>query len=160
MQNLYQHIHNQQLQKLKRGATAISWTSSCELCAKLSNSASPWQVQYQYIHVWWLLANYRSEWERFHSSLIIISLRLHCIMFEFLQLWEYNNEKRNVFSSQRNSKINYQDLNEIMIWQECILSHSLLQLVESHQTYMHLYWNNEGVALLRSLTQSSHDDVQ
>ena len=47
-----------------------------------------------------------------------------------------------------------------MIWPEWIHSRSLLQFAKSHQTCMHWYWTNAGVALLISLTQSSQEDVQ
>ena len=47
-----------------------------------------------------------------------------------------------------------------MICPEWIHSHSLVQFAKSHQTGMHWYWTNAGVALFFSLTQSSQEDVQ
>ena len=65
-----------------------------------------------------------------------------------------------VFSNWRNSNINDQNLNEIMIWPELILSRSLLQFAKSDQAGIHWYLTNEGVALLLSLTQSTQEDIQ
>ncbi|XP_059651636.1 protein ARABIDILLO 1 [Cornus florida] len=69
-------------------------------------------------------------------------------------------KERNVFSDWRNSKNEDKNLDEIMIWLEWILSHSLLRIAESNPQGLDSFWLSQGAALLLSLMQSSQEDVQ
>lgn len=67
---------------------------------------------------------------------------------------------KNVFLDWRSVKKNDKDLNEIMIWLEWILSHTLLRSAESSQQGLDHFWVEQGGALLLSLMQSPQEDVQ
>ncbi|XP_028754105.1 protein ARABIDILLO 1 [Neltuma alba] len=67
---------------------------------------------------------------------------------------------KNVFLDWRSVKNNNKDLNEIMIWLEWILSHTLLRSAESSQQGLENFWVEQGGALLLSLMQSPQEDVQ
>ncbi|XP_040991345.1 protein ARABIDILLO 1-like isoform X2 [Juglans microcarpa x Juglans regia] len=70
------------------------------------------------------------------------------------------NKGRNVFLDWRNLKNKDKNLDEIMIWVEWILSHTLLRIAESNQQGLDEFWLKQGAALLLSLMQSSQEDVQ
>lgn len=70
------------------------------------------------------------------------------------------NKGKNVFLDWRNLKNKDKSLEEIMIWIEWILSHTLLRIAESNQQGLDNFWLKQGAALLLSLMQSSQEDVQ
>ncbi|KAG6677392.1 hypothetical protein I3842_14G023800 [Carya illinoinensis] len=70
------------------------------------------------------------------------------------------NKGKNVFLDWRNVKNKDKNLDEIMIWVEWILSHTLLRIAESNQQGLDNFWLKQGAALLLSLMQSSQEDVQ
>ncbi|CAL0302895.1 unnamed protein product [Lupinus luteus] len=70
------------------------------------------------------------------------------------------NKGKNVFLDWRNSKSNNKELNEIILWLEWILSHTLLRSAESPQQGLDKFWIEQGASLLLSLTHSSQEDVQ
>ncbi|KAF5469978.1 hypothetical protein F2P56_010532 [Juglans regia] len=70
------------------------------------------------------------------------------------------NKGKNVFLDWRNLKNKDKNLDEIMIWVEWILSHTLLRIAESNQQGLDNFWLKQGAALLLSLMQSSQEDVQ
>ncbi|KAF8412939.1 hypothetical protein HHK36_000911 [Tetracentron sinense] len=73
---------------------------------------------------------------------------------------EIKKKERNVFSNWRNSKNVDKNLNDIMIWLEWILSHSLLRIAESNSQGLDNFWLTQGATLLLSLMESSQEDVQ
>ncbi|KAF5467649.1 hypothetical protein F2P56_011881 [Juglans regia] len=70
------------------------------------------------------------------------------------------NKGKIVFLDWRNLKNKDKNLDEIMIWVEWILSHTLLCIAESNQQGLDNFWLKQGAALLLSLMQSSQEDVQ
>jgi hypothetical protein len=75
-------------------------------------------------------------------------------------LFNFYDKERNIFSDWRSSKSKDKNLDEIMIWLEWILSHSLLRIAESNPLGLDNFWLSQGAALLLSLMQSEQEDVQ
>lgn len=69
-------------------------------------------------------------------------------------------KEANVFLDWRDSKRKDKRLEEIMIWLEWILSHSLLRIAESNPPGLDSFWASQGATLLLSLMRSSQEDVQ
>lgn len=69
-------------------------------------------------------------------------------------------KETNVFLDWRDSKRKDKRLEEIMIWLEWILSHSLLRIAESNPPGLDNFWVSQGATLLLSLMRSSQEDVQ
>uniref|UniRef100_A0A7N0UR67 F-box domain-containing protein n=1 Tax=Kalanchoe fedtschenkoi TaxID=63787 RepID=A0A7N0UR67_KALFE len=71
-----------------------------------------------------------------------------------------NNEKT-IFSAWRESKHKNRSSDELMIWLEWTLSHTLLRIAETNpQQGLDSFWLKQGAALFLSLMQSSQEDVQ
>lgn len=65
-----------------------------------------------------------------------------------------------VFSDWRKSKSKGKSLDEIMVWLEWSLSHTLVRIAESNPLGLDNFWLKQGAALLLSLMQSSQEEVQ
>ncbi|CAM8937934.1 unnamed protein product [Rhodiola kirilowii] len=71
-----------------------------------------------------------------------------------------DNEK-NIFSAWRESKHKNRSSDELMIWLEWTLSHTLLRIAETNpQQGLDSFWLKQGASLFLSLMQSSQEDVQ
>ncbi|KAG9452196.1 hypothetical protein H6P81_005100 [Aristolochia fimbriata] len=69
-------------------------------------------------------------------------------------------KEKNIFPEWRNLKNVDKIINEVMIWLEWVLSHSLLRIAESNPPGLDNFWLRQGSALLLSLMQSLQEDVQ
>ncbi|XP_012090498.2 protein ARABIDILLO 1 isoform X2 [Jatropha curcas] len=65
-----------------------------------------------------------------------------------------------IFSSWKKLKIMDRSLDEIVLWIEWVLSHSLLRIAENNPKELDLFWVKQGAELLLHLLQSSEEDVQ
>ncbi|KAG6492964.1 hypothetical protein ZIOFF_047935 [Zingiber officinale] len=68
--------------------------------------------------------------------------------------------ERTMFVQWRNFKNKDKNLNDIMIWLEWILLHSLLRIAESNPHGMDDFWLRQGALMLLRLAKSSQEDVQ
>ncbi|KAJ8748731.1 hypothetical protein K2173_011283 [Erythroxylum novogranatense] len=67
---------------------------------------------------------------------------------------------KNVLLDWRNSAMKDKNIDDIMIWLEWILSHTLLRTAESNPQGLDDFWLKQGAAILLSLMQSSQEEVQ
>ncbi|XP_074579832.1 protein ARABIDILLO 1 [Curcuma longa] len=68
--------------------------------------------------------------------------------------------EQTIFVQWRNFQNEDKNLNDIMIWLEWILSHSLLRIAESNPHGMDDFWLRQGASMLLRLAKSSQEDVQ
>ncbi|KAG6489809.1 hypothetical protein ZIOFF_051088 [Zingiber officinale] len=68
--------------------------------------------------------------------------------------------QQTLFVQWRNFKKKDKNLNDIMIWLEWILSHSLLRVAESNPHGMDDFWLRQGASMLLRFAKSSQEDVQ
>jgi len=81
---------------------------------------------------------------------------------ELASIFADNSKKpKNIFSYWRDLIRKDKSIDEIMLWIEWIISHTLLRIAESSNSQgLNDFWLNQGATLLLSLMQSAQEDVQ
>ncbi|XP_010512352.1 PREDICTED: protein ARABIDILLO 2-like [Camelina sativa] len=80
---------------------------------------------------------------------------------ELASIFADNSKKpKDIFAYWRDLIKKDKSIDEIMLWIEWIISHTLLRIAESSSQGVNDFWLNQGATLLLSLMQSTQEDVQ
>ncbi|KAE8681443.1 Protein ARABIDILLO 2 [Hibiscus syriacus] len=73
---------------------------------------------------------------------------------------DYSKNVTDVFQYWRKLVNRDKNVDEIVVWIECVFSHSLLRIAENNLKEFDDFWLTQGAAVLLSLLQSSQEEVQ